>query len=878
MNARKTIVVTGGAGFVGSHLCERLQREGHRVISLDNYFAGSRDNHVSGVEYREGHTKDIARLIPETPDLIFHLGEYSRVEQSVLEPDIVHDLNIVGTKGVVEFWKSKRCKLVYAGSSTKFGDSGAARYTSPYASTKADNTELVRETGEREGLPYAITYFYNVYGPRERSGVYGTVVEHFKRMYSAGSPCAVVRPGTQERNFTHVSDIVDALIRVGEKGQGDEYGLGNEKAYSIFDLAKLFGFGDNIVMFPERSGNRMTSTLDASKVRSLGWETQQTLPAYIEAFVREHPKGTPRDKRVLVFSTTMHPVAGLAEEAFAELALALPDVAFDVVTARFTKKAGIAPAPNITLHPVGFGVPFDKFLLPFLGPLKALSLWRSRSYLFAWSLMASYATLAGIIFKNMVKAPLLVTLADQGLDDVPLPHRLLLSLMLSQADQVYGTHGAQEKDAMAASGSALPRNTLGEGDAFANALRFAYADIIRKSQTVYRTAGKKILIFSLAYFPKHVGGAEVAIKEITDRIDPEEVTFHLITLRFERDAPAHERIGNVDVYRVGGGAGYLAKMLFIPQAAWKALALNRRYRYDGMWSMMSYMLFPVLIMRALGIRVPFALSLQEGDTFEHMFNRPHVALLRPFLASGFRSARVVQAISTYLAEWARRFNVNAPVVIGNGVDTARFGKEYPESDVNEIKDELGKKMGDVYLITSSRLVKKNAVDVLIKALALLPPNVHALILGEGPDESELRALATAKGITGRVKFLGHVGHDSLPLYLKASDIFVRASRSEGMGNSFIEAMAAGLPVIATQEGGLSDFLFDEKKNPEKPITGWAVEVDSPEDIAHKVLDVMSQREKTAAVVRTARAMVVEKYDWELIAREMREKVFSKLLS
>ena len=95
--SQKMILVTGGAGFVGSNLCERLVAEGYRVISLDNYFTGSTDNHIDGVEYREGHTKDIARLVPETPDLLYHLGEYSRTEQSHFEPEIVFDLNTVGT-------------------------------------------------------------------------------------------------------------------------------------------------------------------------------------------------------------------------------------------------------------------------------------------------------------------------------------------------------------------------------------------------------------------------------------------------------------------------------------------------------------------------------------------------------------------------------------------------------------------------------------------------------------------------------------------------------------------------------------------------------------------------------------------------------------
>lgn len=482
---KKTILVTGGAGFIGSHLCERLVKEGHRVISLDNYFTGSKNNHIDGVEYREGHTKDIEKHIPEAVDAIYHLGEYSRVEQSVLEPDVVHDLNTLGTQAIISFWKRHKCNLVYAGSSTKFGDDGTTRNTSPYARTKAENSELVRTVGEKNKLPYAITYFYNVYGPRERSGVYGTVIEHFKRMYLSGTPCAVVAPGTQERNFTHVDDIIDALILVGEKGQGDEYGLGNEQAYSILELAGMFGFDKkDIVMFPERSGNRMSSRLDTTKTRTLGWMPKRTLSEYIQMFVREHPRGVEHERRVLVFSTTMYPVAGVAENAFVDLARALPSIQFDVVTTRFVKNIGSvkSPAPNVTLHRVGIGAPIDKFLLPVLGFFAARDLTSRHTYLFTWSLMASYATLAAVLFKRVKTAALLVTLADQNIDDLPLGYRFLLRGMISSADQVYGTHSAQETAAAQTTGKTLPRNSLGEGDAFANALRYAYADIVRRRQ------------------------------------------------------------------------------------------------------------------------------------------------------------------------------------------------------------------------------------------------------------------------------------------------------------------------------------------------------------------------------------------------------------
>lgn len=483
MPEKKCAVVTGGAGFIGSHLCERLVKEGYRVISLDNYFTGSKDNHIAGVEYREGHTKDIARLVPEDPDIIYHLGEYSRVEQSVLEPEVVHNLNVVGTAGVVAFWKAHKCKLVYAGSSTKFGDSGAARFTSPYAQTKAANSELVRDEGEQHNLPYAITYFYNVYGPGERSGVYGTVIQHFKQMYLSGAPCAVVLPGTQKRNFTHVCDIVDALVLVGEHGHGDEYGLGCEQAFSILEVANFFDFGTNTVFFPERKGNRMTSDLNTEKITALGWKAQRSLDGYISEFVSTHSRGTLREKRVLVFATTFAPVSGLAEDAFVDLAQALPGVHFDVVTTCFTPGARHtpSPAPNITLHRVGYGKKTDKFLLPILGGLKGRALAKKHLYLFAWSLMASYGALAALFVRSFIHAPLLITLADQNLTTIGWVRAQLLRLILSNADQIYGSHSAQEADAVRAARRALPRHSLGQGDAFANALRFAYADLVKDS-------------------------------------------------------------------------------------------------------------------------------------------------------------------------------------------------------------------------------------------------------------------------------------------------------------------------------------------------------------------------------------------------------------
>lgn len=282
----KKVLVTGGAGFVGSHLCEELVKRGnYEVYSLDNYFTGSTDNHVPHVTYLKGNASEIATLVNFKPDYIYHLGEYSRVEQSFEDFDKVWDFNKNGIIEVLKFAKKHDSKLIYAGSSTKYGDEGEGRNQSPYAWTKASNTELVNNFAKWFGLNYAITYFYNVYGGREiKSGKYATLIALFKEKVKNGEELTVVSPGTQKRNFTHIDDIVNGLILVGEKGQGDEHGIGNEKAYTILEVAKLFQ--GHVKMLPERAGNRLSASVMTDKTKSLGWKCTHNLKDHLNDFLK----------------------------------------------------------------------------------------------------------------------------------------------------------------------------------------------------------------------------------------------------------------------------------------------------------------------------------------------------------------------------------------------------------------------------------------------------------------------------------------------------------------------------------------------------------------------------------------------------------------
>ncbi len=287
----KIILVTGGAGHVGSHIIEELVKNpDNKVISLDNYFNGSQKNHIDGAEYRTGHTKDIDKLIAETPDIVYHLGEYARISPSITEPQKVYDMNTLGTFAVVEFCRQRKVgKLVYAASSTKFATEGQERFENPYSFTKANNVDLINCYSRWYNLPCAICYFYNAFGPREKDeATYGTLIAKFQKKYLDNKPFTVVKPGTQKRNFTYVKDLAHGMILVGEKGIGDGYTLSNKKEYSVLEIAQAFG---GPIEYIDGYPGRTESGNAPDKAREeLGWETTLDIMDYIKEFIASHPR------------------------------------------------------------------------------------------------------------------------------------------------------------------------------------------------------------------------------------------------------------------------------------------------------------------------------------------------------------------------------------------------------------------------------------------------------------------------------------------------------------------------------------------------------------------------------------------------------------
>ncbi len=361
-------------------------------------------------------------------------------------------------------------------------------------------------------------------------------------------------------------------------------------------------------------------------------------------------------------------------------------------------------------------------------------------------------------------------------------------------------------------------------------------------------SNKRILIFSTAYFPL-VGGAEVAVKEITDRIT--DIDFDMVTLRFSEGHLPKEKLGNVMVYRINS-----SKIFFPFRAFMFARKLHKGSKYDAVWSIMAaYAGFATLFFKMRFPKVKYILTLQEGDPIEHIKRR--VFFVSPLFKRIFLRADITQVISNYLGDFARSMGYKGRVeVISNGVDVKKF-----QNHESRIKN-----YDEIVLITTSRLVEKNGVGDIIDALKYLPENVSLKILGIGPLENDLKLKIKNCKLEGRVEMLGFVEQSQIPIYLHNADIFIRPSLSEGMGNSFIEAMAAGLPVIATPVGGIVDFLKDGE-------TGLFCRVKDPESIAEQVKKLIDNPELKTKLITNASRMVKEKYDWDLIADQMKKRVF-----
>lgn len=389
---------------------------------------------------------------------------------------------------------------------------------------------------------------------------------------------------------------------------------------------------------------------------------------------------------------------------------------------------------------------------------------------------------------------------------------------------------------------------------------------------------KKIVVCTTSYMP-FIGGAEIAVQETSRRLS-HLFDFYIITARQKRELPKREVVPEGTIIRVGFGTGFdkwllpltgicaLLRLGFLKElpALWKRdarhsiLLWGMDISQGSLCSSFIKMMFP---------KIPFVFTVQYGYGNARLEEGRMGAIGMAFRRI-LGTADAVTVISTYLHTTVCTFGyIGVAKIIPNGVDTSVFAFHSPDLSDEQKQRERNQHV----IITTSRLVKKNGIDTLIRAMADARKKISAItcyIIGEGPERAALEKLVQELTLEKNVSFLGSVAYDEIPFYLRRADIFVRLSRSEGMGNSFIEAMSVGVPVIGTPVGGIPDIITDSK-------TGLFCRVDDPADAAEKIIMLLKDDDLTAQLRANGRHLVEEKFSWDSIAQSYGD-IFEKLLN
>lgn len=360
---------------------------------------------------------------------------------------------------------------------------------------------------------------------------------------------------------------------------------------------------------------------------------------------------------------------------------------------------------------------------------------------------------------------------------------------------------------------------------------------------------KKILVFTTAYRP-FIGGSEIALEQIAQRLPG--IFFDILTPRAARELH-DEHFSNGVVRRIGIGSRF-DKYLFPLLGCFRALSLLSSGEYRIMHAYQaSFGGLAAALTKTIRHDVPFVVTLQEGKDLER---QPLITKkLRRWI---IRRADAATVISGYLKSYVSALRSDLAIsLIPNGVDIARFS----EASAEQARKEFGISSSDPVILTVSRLVEKNGIDRLLSACAKLQRPYLLLIAGDGPLRKELHAFADKLGISKNVRWLGTLSYERVPLCYAVADVFVRPSRSEGLGSVFLEAMAAGVPIVAPLVGGITDLIRDGE-------TGLACNAGDPRDIARKIAQILDDLDLATRISETAYGAVEHGYTWDLAAQRM----------
>ena len=281
------VLVTGGAGFVGTNLIKRLLKDGREVTSIDNYSTGKRENEQEGCIYLDVDLSQQLKFEVEQPDIIFHMAAIARIQPSFKNPIQSFENNTTATLNLLEWARESNCPVIFAGSSSSNGD----KLANPYTLSKSQAEQIVQLYNKIYELPTTICRFYNVYGPHQLTeGDYCTLIGIFERLKKEDDVFTVTGTGEQRRDFTHVDDIVDALVKCGERHyfdggseiNGETLELGRGKNYSVMEIVKAFG--EEVVRYlPARPGE-MEETLCTDKKAQylLSWKPKRDVIKFIK--------------------------------------------------------------------------------------------------------------------------------------------------------------------------------------------------------------------------------------------------------------------------------------------------------------------------------------------------------------------------------------------------------------------------------------------------------------------------------------------------------------------------------------------------------------------------------------------------------------------
>ena len=279
------ILVTGGAGFIGTNLIKKLLSEGHKVVSLDDYETGTQENEVEGATYIMGDIDSLTYWKGEGFDLCYHLAALSRIQPSFEDPTETFRVNTQGSQVVAEWARLNDVKVIYAGSSSRWHDP----MKSPYAAFKHMGEEIFKLYKKVYNLDVEITRFYNVYGPNEIvDGDWAAVIGIWRRQVRDNQPITIVGDGEQRRDFTHVDDICDALYKLGisDEKHEDAWELGTGVNYSINEVYGMFKekFNSDSIYLPDQPGNyRKTLRENDDTLERLNWKPEDRLRDYIQS-------------------------------------------------------------------------------------------------------------------------------------------------------------------------------------------------------------------------------------------------------------------------------------------------------------------------------------------------------------------------------------------------------------------------------------------------------------------------------------------------------------------------------------------------------------------------------------------------------------------